>query len=128
MKNLTRGLTGSARSAQAASHSARSSSPRIKSSICRRRFLKKRGDTVTGRVHNDDNEDALIRETISEQDSAPSGFHPPSDRDSPTRQSTRSERDLEEEERDYFIPIMVVVALAGYAATALIAWVEYQTY
>lgn len=32
----------------------------------------------------------------------------------------------QEEERDLFIPAMVILALAGYAATALIAWWEYQ--
>ena len=32
----------------------------------------------------------------------------------------------EPEERDYFIPILVMVSLAGYAITVLIAWLEYQ--
>jgi len=32
----------------------------------------------------------------------------------------------EEEERDLFIPIMVVLALVGYGATAVIAWLGYE--
>ena len=31
-----------------------------------------------------------------------------------------------EEERDLFVPILVVTALVGYAATAAIAWIEYN--
>lgn len=39
----------------------------------------------------------------------------------------RANEDTEkEEERDLFIPIMVVLALVGYGATAVIAWLEYE--
>jgi hypothetical protein len=38
-----------------------------------------------------------------------------------------SEAEAEREiERDYFVPIIVATALAAYAVTALIAWLEYQ--
>lgn len=32
----------------------------------------------------------------------------------------------QEEERDLFIPAMVGIAIAGYCATAAIAWIEYN--
>lgn len=48
----------------------------------------------------------------------------PPRRRSPALQTQTPEVE-EPEERDLFIPIVVVLALAGYATTALIAWVEY---
>jgi hypothetical protein len=49
---------------------------------------------------------------------------PPPRRRSPVG---RDEEDTEKEpDRDLFIPIMVVLALVGYGATAVIAWLEYE--
>lgn len=34
----------------------------------------------------------------------------------------------EEQERDLFVPVLVVVSLLAYATTALLAWLEYNDY
>lgn len=41
-------------------------------------------------------------------------------------QVNEDESEAEEQPRDLFVPVVVLLALAGYATTALLAWVEYN--
>jgi hypothetical protein len=50
---------------------------------------------------------------------------PPPRRRSPVGRELEEDKE-EEQERDIFIPVMVVLALVGYGATAVIAWLEYE--
>ena len=94
-----------------------------RSTIARRTsFCRAQKDEEEGTKQLDSNSDTDLSK-LAQINSPPSP--PPPRRRSPVGRTTEYDQ-VEEEERDLFIPIMVILALVGYGATAVIAWLEYE--